>query len=104
MPQYIEEKEVDYLGYDMETLLSLVSHFCTWPIITNAKRMVTKAALIAPWRDSPNQHLSAYAQNLTRQQNNTKMYNVKITDDDKVMQLIACIYEANIPKELVMDK
>ena len=36
MPQYIEEKEVDYLRYSLETILSLVAHLCTWPVITNA--------------------------------------------------------------------
>ena len=52
MPQYIEEKEVDYLGYIMETIFSLVAHLRTWPVITNAERMATQAALIAPWSDS----------------------------------------------------
>ena len=61
MPQYIEEKEVDYLRYVMETILSLVAHLRTWPVITNAEMMATKAALISPWSDSPDQHLSAYA-------------------------------------------
>ena len=31
-------------------------------------------------------------------------YAVKITDDDKVTQLVACIYEANILEDLVMEK
>ena len=61
MPQYIEEKEVDYLGYVIETILSLVAHLRTWPVITNAERMTTKAAFIAPWSDFSNPHLSAYA-------------------------------------------
>ena len=26
MPQYMEEKEVDYLGYSMETILLLIAH------------------------------------------------------------------------------
>ena len=26
MPQYIEEKEVDYLGYSMESILTLIAH------------------------------------------------------------------------------
>ena len=58
--------------------------------------MVTKAAFIAPWSDSPDQHLSAYARDLTRRQNNAKKYEVKITDDEKSTQLVACIYEENI--------
>ena len=52
MPQYIEEKEVDYLGYGMETILSLVTHLHTWPVITKSERMVTKASFIAPWSNS----------------------------------------------------
>ena len=35
MPQYIKEKEVDYLGYGNETILSLVVHLRMWPVITN---------------------------------------------------------------------
>ena len=84
MPQYIEEKEVDYLGYGMETIFSIVAHLRTWPLITNAKRMATKAAFIAPWSDSTDQHLSAYDRNLTRKQKNTNKYKIKITDDDNV--------------------
>ena len=61
MPQYIEEKEVDYLGYSMETILSLVTHLRTLPVITNAERMAKKAAFSAPWNDSPDHHLRAYA-------------------------------------------
>ena len=66
--------------------------------------MSTKAAFISPWSDSSDQHLSTYARDLTRQQNNAKKYNVKITKDDKVTKLVACIYEANILEESVMEK
>ena len=104
MPQYIEEKEVDYLGYGMETILLIVAHLHTWPVITNTERMATKAAFVAPWSDSPDQHLSAYDQDLTRRKNNAKKYDVNITDDEKVTQLVACIYKADILEESVMDK
>ena len=104
MPQYIEEKEVDYLRYSMETILLLIAHLCTWPVITNTERMETKAASVAPWSDSPNQHISAYTRDLTRQKTNATKYNVKITDDDKVMQLVTYIYKSNILKDSVMDK
>ena len=63
-----------------------------------------KAAFIAPWSDSPDQHLSAYAQDLTRRQNNSTKYDVKISGDDKVTQLVACICEDDIPEDLVMEK
>ena len=102
MPQYIEEKELDFLGYGMETILSLVAHLCTWPVITNSERMATKAAFIYHWRDSSYQHLSAYDQDLTRRQNNAKKYNVNITDNEKVTQVFACIYKADILKDSVM--
>ena len=64
--------------------------------------MATKTAFIAPWNDSPNQHLSAYARDLTRRQKNATKYHVKITDDDKVTQLVACIYEDDILEDLMM--
>ena len=60
MPQYIEEKEVDYLGYSMESILTLIAHLQTWSVITDAERMATKASFVAPWSDSPDQHISAY--------------------------------------------
>ena len=41
MPQYIEEKEVDYLGYSMESILSLITHIQTCPVITNTERIAT---------------------------------------------------------------
>ena len=66
--------------------------------------MATKAAFIVPWSDAPNQHLSACARDLTRRQNNAKKFGVNITDDDKVTKLVACIYEANILKDSVMEK
>ena len=104
MPQYIKEKEVDYLGYGMETILSLVAQLHTWTVITNAERMATKVDFIAPWSDSPNQHLSAYAWHLTRQKNNAKKYDVKITNNDKVMQLVKYIYDTDILEDSVMEK
>ena len=66
--------------------------------------MATKDAFIAPCSGSPNQHLSAYAQDLTRRKNNPKNYDVNITNVDKVTQLVACIYEVDILKDSVMDK
>ena len=89
MTQYIEEKEVDYLGYSMETISSLIAHLRTWPVITNAEMMATKAAFVAPWSNSPNQHNITYARDLKRRQNNATKYDVKITNDDKVTQLVA---------------
>ena len=104
MLQYIEEKKVDHLGYSMETILSLITHLCTWPVITNAESMATKADFFAPWSDFPDQHISAYAQDLTRRQNNATKYGIKVTNDDKVTQRVACIYEANILEDSVMEK
>ena len=66
--------------------------------------MATKAAFVAPWSNSPDQHLSAYARNLTRRQNNAKKYDINITDDNKFTQLVACIYQADILKDSVMEK
>ena len=60
MPEYIEEKEVVYLGYSMESILSLIAHLQTSPAITDAERMAAKASFVAPWSDSPDQHISAY--------------------------------------------
>ena len=88
----------------MESILSLIAHLQTWPVITNVERMTMKAALVAPWSNSPDQHLSAYVRDHTRRQNNATKYAVKITDDDKVTQLVACIYEADILEDLVMEK
>ena len=104
IPQYIEEKKVDYLGYGNKTIFSLVTHLRTRPVITSAESMATKSAFIAPWSDSLNQHISAYSCDLTREQNNAKEYEVNITDDNKLTQLVACIYEANILKNLVIEK
>ena len=104
MLQYIEEKEVNHLGYSMESIITLIAHLQTWPLITNASRMATKASFVAPWSNSPDQHLSAYARDLTRRQNNATKYAVKITNDDKVMQLFVCIYEADILEDSVMEK
>ena len=104
MPQYIEEKEVDYLRHSNKTILSLVAHLRMWPVITNTERMATKSDFIATWSDSPEQHISAYARDLTRRQNNAKKYEFNITDNEKVTQLVAIIYEAEILEESVMEK
>ena len=66
--------------------------------------MATKAAFVAPWSDSADHHLSSYTQDLTRRNNNATKYDVKITDEDKVTQLITCIYEADLLEDLVMEK
>ena len=62
------------------------------------------AALIAPCSHAPDQHLSAYARDLTRRQKNTKKYEVNVTDDDKATQLFTCIYKADILQDSVMEK
>ena len=66
--------------------------------------MATKTAFVAPCSNSPDQHLSAYARDLTRWKNNATKYDVKITNNNKVMQLVACIYEAHILEDSVMEK
>ena len=88
----------------MEIILSLITHLRTCLVITSTERMATKAYFVAPWSNSPDQHLSAYARDLTRQQNNATKYNVNINDEDKVTQLVACIYEADILEDSVMEK
>ena len=88
----------------MESILTLIAHLQTWSVITDAERMATKASFVAPWSDSPDQRLRANAQDLTRRQNNATKYAVRITDNDKVTQLVACIYKADILKESVMEK
>ena len=88
----------------METILLLVAHLRTWPVVTNTESMARISAFIAPWNDSPDQHLSTYVQDLTRRQNNATKYDVKITDNNKVTQLVACIYEADILEDSVMKK
>ena len=66
--------------------------------------MATKAAFVSPWSDSPDQHLSAYARDLTRRQYNAKKYDVKITDNNKVTEFVACIYKSDILEDAVMEK
>ena len=66
--------------------------------------MATKAASVATWSDSPDQNLSAYTQDLTRRQKKVTKYDINITNDNKVTQLVACIYEADILKDSVMEK
>ena len=48
IPQYTKQKEVDYLGYSNKTILLLVTHLHTWPVITNTERMATKDTFIVP--------------------------------------------------------
>ena len=64
--------------------------------------MATKAAFVAPWSDSPDQHISAYARDLTRRHNNATKYDVNITDYNKLTQLVACIYDADILEDTEM--
>ena len=64
--------------------------------------MATKAAFVSPWSDSADHHLSSYTQDLTRRNNNATKYAVKITDNDKATQLVACIYEADILEDSVI--
>ena len=104
MTQYIREKEGDYLRYGMETILSLVTQLHTWTVITNAKRMATKAAFIVPWSNSPDQHISTYTRDLRRRKNHAKEYDVKIINDNKFTQIVVCIYKATILEDSVMEK
>ena len=104
MPQYIEEKEVYYLGYSMGLFYHFALTFELCLSLQTQKGWRRRQLLLPPGATPPDQHLSAYTQDLTRRQSNATKYNIKITGDDKVMQLVVCIYEANILEDSVMEK
>ena len=52
-PQYIEEKELDCLGYIMESIITLISHLRTWPVIKNLIKDGNKGRFCCPLEQLP---------------------------------------------------
>ena len=46
--QYLEEKKKEYVGYNDETVHSLLDHVQTWAIVTNKEKNEAKAHFQAP--------------------------------------------------------
>ena len=64
--QYVEELSEDYIGYKNQTITAMITHLQTWFVITNKEKLDIKVLFYAPWSETPNTHITTFAQQLNR--------------------------------------
>ena len=94
--QYLEEKKKEYVGYNDETIHSLLEHIRTWAIVTNKEKIEAKAHFQAPWSDSPDQHITAFARQLDKRQRDCLRIKAPVSDSDKVDHFVSSMYTSNL--------
>ena len=94
--QYLEEKKKEYVGYNDETIHSLLDHIRTWAIVTNKEKMEAKAHFEAPWSDAPDQHITAFARQLDKRQRDCLRINAPVSDSDKVNRFVSSMYDSTL--------
>ena len=94
--QYLEEKRKEYVGYNDETIHSLLEHVRTWAIITNKEKIEAKARFHAPWSDAPDQHITAYARQLDKRQRDCIRLKTTISESDKVDFFVKNMYDSGL--------
>ena len=91
--QYLKEKKKEYVGYNDKTIHSLLDHIQTWAIVTNKRKIEDKAHFQAPWSDSPDKHITAFARQLD-----------KCQQDDKVDHFVNSIYDSNFFEAKLLEE
>ena len=94
--QYLEEKRKEYVGYNNETIHSLLNHIQTWAIVINKEKIEAKAHFQAPWSDSPDQHITALAYQLDKRQRDCLRIKAPVSDSDKVDHFVSSMYTSNL--------
>ena len=92
--QYVEELKEECVGYNNQTIKTLVTQLSTWYVITTKEILDIKAHFLAPWSNNPEAHFTTFTRQLDRQQVECEYHGVTITNDDKVdhflVQMFAC--------------
>ena len=55
-----EKRQKEYVGYNGETIHSLLAHVQTWAIITNIEKVEAKARFHNLWVNYPDQHITTF--------------------------------------------
>ena len=94
--QYVEELLEDYIGYKTQTIAKMITLLQTWFVITKKEKIDTKALFYAPLSETPNTHITTFAQQLDRRQVKCAKNQVTISDSDKVDHFVAQMYLCEI--------
>ena len=96
--QYVEETKEDCVGYKNHTIKKLVTQISTWYVITTKENLDIKPHFLAPWRNTPEAHVTAFAIQLDRLQVEYEDHGVTITNNDKVDHFVAHMYACGLFK------
>ena len=96
--QYMDELKEDYVGYNNQTIKTMVLQLWTWFVITNSEKVVIKAQFHAPWGDTPKSHITTFARQLDHRQIECSNHGVTITDEIKVFHFIQEMYVCSLFK------
>ena len=101
--QYMDELKEDYVGYNNQTIKTMVLQLWTWFVITNSEKVVIKAHFHAPWSDTPKSHITTFAHQLDHRQIECSNHGVTITDEIKVFHFIQEMYVCSLFKARFLD-
>ena len=101
--QYMDELKEDYVGYNNQTIKTMVLQLWTWFVITNSEKVVIKAHFYAPWSDTPKSHITTFAHQLDHRQIECSNHGVTIKDEIKVFHFIQEMYVCGLFKARFLD-
>ena len=101
--QYIDELKDDYVGYNNQTIKTMVLQLRTWFVITKIENVSIKAHFHALWSDTPNSHITTFARQIDRRQIECSNHGFTITDDDKFVHFIQKMYVCGLFEARFLD-
>ena len=81
----------------------MITQICTCYVITTKEKLAIKAHFLAPWSDTPEGHVTAFALQLDRRQVKCKDHGDTFTDDDKVDRFVAQMYACSLSEAKFLD-
>ena len=81
----------------------MVTHICTWYVITTKDKLAIKAHFLAPWSDTPEVNVTTFARQLYHLQVQCKDHGILVTNYDKADRFIAEMYACGLSEDKLLD-
>jgi hypothetical protein len=92
---YIKELDDDYIGYEAQTINTILEHLRTeWCVVTTLEKKQASAAFHVQWDLSS--HITKFARELDKQQKLCRDIGVPAPDATKVQYYVECMYSSDM--------
>jgi hypothetical protein len=100
---YVEELELDYVGFNNETIKSIINHIKTeWCVVTTMDKTMAIEAFKEKWDGVCN--ITKFAQNLDRKMVEANDIDAEATVEGKLQTYIESMWEYNLFDDMEMNK